>query len=217
MVSQLLEAFILGNASILTNVCMLPLYPSMVAYLAADSGRARGWLGVLVLAGILVMMTAVGLALYLLRATIAAVLPLHLPLVYRCVNVLWIALLLGRNPFARLAAANAPVFRNPYLTAFSYGLLLGPMTLPCAGPLIVSAFVLGAGSIGSLADGLLYALAFGLGFGWPLVLLPLLAAPLQRHVTGWLVGRYALLTRAAGVLLVGIGVFGVWAEILPSL
>ncbi|MGE3268524.1 MAG: cytochrome c biogenesis protein CcdA [Chloroflexota bacterium] len=126
-------------------------------------------------------------------------------------------MLLGRNPFAQLAAMNAPVFRNPLLTAFSYGLLLGPMTLPCAGPLIVSAFVLGAGSISSLTEGMLYSLAFGLGFGWPLLVLPLLAAPIQRHLTRWVVGRYSLLTRVAGVLLVGIGLFGVWAEILPTL
>lgn len=131
--------------------------------------------------------------------------------------LLGVLLLLGRNPFARLAAVNAPVFRSPLLTAFAYGLLLGPMTLPCAGPLIVSAFVLGAGSVASLADGLVYALAFGLGFGWPLVALPLLAAPAQRHMTRWLVGQYGLLTRAAGVLLIGIGVFGAWAEILPTL
>ena len=199
---------------------MLPLYPSMVAYLAADSGRARGWpgvLGVLVLAGVLTMMTVVGLALFLLRASFGAVLPWLLPLVYGSVIVLGILLLLGKSPFAQLAVVNAPVFRNPLLTAFCYGLLLGPMTLPCAGPLIVSAFVLGAGSITSLADGLLYSLAFGLGFGWPLLVLPLLAAPLLRFLTGWVVGRYALLTRTAGLLLVGIGVFGVWAEVLPSL
>jgi len=199
---------------------MLPLYPSMVAYLAADSGRARGLsglLGVLVLAGVLTMMLLVGLALFLLRQSFGAILPWLLPLVYGSVIVLGIAMLLGRNPFARLAAVNAPVFRNPLLTAFAYGLLLGPMTLPCAGPLIVSAFVLGTGSIASLADGLLYALAFGLGFGWPLVLLPLLAKPVQRHLTRWVVGRYALLTRVAGLLLVGIGIFGTWVEILPSL
>jgi cytochrome c-type biogenesis protein len=77
--------------------------------------------------------------------------------------------------------------------------------------------VLGAGSIVSLTDGLLYALAFGLGFGWPLILLPLLAAPAQRLVTSWVVGRYALLTRVAGVLLVGIGAFGFWVEVLPTL
>ncbi|MCC7371808.1 MAG: hypothetical protein IT306_25545 [Chloroflexi bacterium] len=217
MSSQLLEAFVLGNASILTNVCMLPLYPSMVAYLAADSGRARDWqgvLGVLVLAGVLTMMLAVGLILFLLRATFGAVLPWLLPLVYGSVILLGVLLLLGKSPFARLATARAPVFRNPLLTAFAYGLLLGPMTLPCAGPLIVSAFVLGAGSIASLADGLLYALAFGLGFGWPLILLPLLAAPAQRLLTRFVAARYTLLTRAAGLLLVSIGLFGVWAEVL---
>lgn len=217
--NQLVEAFVLGNGAILTNVCMLPLYPSMVAYLAADAGRVRvqGLLGVLVLAGVLTMMLVVGLGLFLLRASFGAVLPWMLPLVYGSVILLGVLLLLGKSPFAQLAAVNAPVFRNPYLTAFSYGLLLGPMTLPCAGPLIVSAFVLGAGSISSLADGLLYALAFGLGFGWPLLLLPLLAAPAQRLITSWVVGRYALLTRAAGALLVDIGLFGIWAEVLPTL
>jgi cytochrome c-type biogenesis protein len=177
MLIQLIEAFLLGNGAILTNVCMLPLYPSMVAYLAADatssgeagkpeSGLAPASLGALVLAGLLAMMLAVGLALFLLRQSFGTILPWLLPLVYGGVIVLGIALLLGRSPFARLALANAPVFGNPLLTAFSYGLLLGPMTLPCAGPLIVSALVLGAGSIGSLADALLYCLAFGLGFGW---------------------------------------------------
>ena len=107
------------------------------------------------------------------------------------------------------------MFRNPYATAFAYGLLIGPMTLPCAGPLIVSAFVLGAGSITSLADSLLYAFAFGLGFGWPLILLPLLAASAQRHVTRWLADRYGLLTRVAGLMLIGIGLFGAWTDLLP--
>ena len=31
----------------------------------------------------------------------------------------------------------------------------------------------------------------------------------------WLAGRYGLLTRAAGVILVAIGVFGTWTEVLP--
>jgi cytochrome c-type biogenesis protein len=220
MSHQLAEAFILGNASIVTNVCVLPLYPSMVAYLAADTGRARRWsgaLGLLVLTGVLTMMLVVGLALFLLHRTFGSILPWLLPLVYGGVIVLGILLLLGRNPFARLAATQAPVFRSPFATAFAYGLLLGPMTLPCIGPLVVSAFVLGAGSATSLASSLLYTVVFGLGFGWPLILLPLLAVPLQRHLTRWLAGRYRLLTRASGLILLGIGLFGLWAEVLPSL
>src|SRR6478735_10808608 len=102
MASQLVEAFVVGNAAILTNVCVLPLYPSMVAYLAADiegspapahrrGGRGvwdRALLGVLVLAGVLVMMLAVGLILFLLRRTFGTILPWLLPLVYGSVILL---------------------------------------------------------------------------------------------------------------------------------
>src|SRR3954471_16640864 len=140
MPNQLVEAFILGNSAILTNVCVLPLYPSMMAYLAADAEHSRspvrgtgGWgvsgralLGVLVLAGVLTMMLVVGLALFLLRRSFGTILPWLLPLVYGSVIVLGVLALLGKSPFARLATLNAPVFRNPLLTAFCYGLLLGP-------------------------------------------------------------------------------------------
>lgn len=220
--SRLLEAFVLGNGAILTNVCLLPLYPGLVAFLAANVGderarRATAWLGVLVLAGILSLMTLVGLVLFLLRQSFGTFLPLLLPVIYGVVILLGVLLLSGRNPFARLSTLNAPALQNPYATAYLYGLFLGPMTLPCAGPLVVSAFVLGAGSIASLADSLSYFLAFGVGFGWPLVLLPLVARPAQRRFTGWVTKRYGLLTRLAGMLLVGIGLFGAWTEVLPNI
>lgn len=220
--SQLLEAFLLGNSAILTNVCLLPLYPGLLAFLAGNaenerSRRATGWLGLFVLAGVLSLMTLVGFLLYVLQQSFAAVLPLLLPVIYGVIIVLGGLMLAGYNPFARLATVGAPVFKNPYLTAYLYGLLLGPMTLPCTGPIIVSAFLLGAGSLTMLADGLLYFFVFGLGFGWPLVLLPLLALPLQRRGMTWLTSNYRLLTRLSGLLLVGIGVFGVWSELLPVL
>lgn len=216
---QLLEAFVLGNGAILGNVCMLPLYPGMIAFLAGNTGGTRRggvWIGALVLAGILSMMLMVGLLVYALQQSFGAILPWLLPLIYGIVIVLGVLMLLGRNPFARLATAQAPILRSRHATAFLYGVLLGPMTLPCTGPLIVSAFVLGAGSVASLADGLLYFLAFGLGFGWPLLLLPLVTQAAQRGITGWLARNYALIGRAAGALLVAIGVFGLWAEVLPN-
>ena len=88
---------------------------------------------------------------------------------------------LNRNPFVKLSTVNVPILKNRYATAFIYGAFLAPMTLPCIGPLVVSTFVLGFGSITSLIDSLLYFLAFGLGFGWPLIALSILAQPVQRH------------------------------------
>ena len=221
--SQLVQAFVLGNGAILTNVCLLPLYPGLIAFLAGTSSgdasarRATPWLGLVVLAGILTLMMLVGFALHTLQRSFGPLLELLLPAIYATVVVLGIVMLLGVNPFTRLATLRSPAFRSPIATAFAYGLLLGPMTLPCTGPIVVSAFLVGAGSVAMLSEGLLYFLAFGLGFGWPLVLLPLLAAPLQRRGVGWLTQRHGLLTRLSGALLVAIGAFGVWTEVLPNL
>ncbi|MCA9969051.1 MAG: hypothetical protein KC425_02495 [Anaerolineales bacterium] len=219
---ELIQAFVLGNSAILTNVCILPLYPGLMAYLAGNAGseRARGatkWLGLLVLAGVLTLMTVVGLLLYLLQQSFGTILPVLLPVIYGVVILLGLLMLSGRNPFNRLATAQVPVLSNPYVGAYVYGLLLGPMTLPCAGPLVVSAFLLGSGSLANLAGSLAYFFAFGLGFGWPLVLLPLLAAPFQRRFTRWMGQNHGVLTRLSGALLVGIGVLGVFADLLPNL
>jgi cytochrome c-type biogenesis protein len=217
---ELIRAFGLGNAAILTNACLLPLYPGLIAFLAsnADNGntrRATGWLGLLVLAGVLTMMTLVGLVLYLLNQSFEEALSVLLPVIYGVVIVSGGLMLTGRNPFARLSTAQAPILRNPYATAYTYGLLFGPMTLPCTGPIILSAFALGAGNTTELVNGLLFFLAFGLGFGWPLALLPLFAMPLQRRLIGWLNRKHLLLTRVSGLLLIAVGLFGIMTELLP--
>jgi len=219
---QYLQAFVLGNGAILTNVCILPLYPGLLAFLAGSvqQGQHQGatkWLGLLVLMGVLTLMLALGAILFLLQRSFSTILPVLLPVIYGVVIGLGVLMLTGYNPFNRFASAQAPALRNPYLAAFVYGLLLGPMTLPCAGPLVISAFLLGAGSVARLADSLTYFLAFGLGFGWPLVLLPLVTTPFQRHFTRWMTGNYRLLTRISGALLLVIGLFGLYADVLPNL
>lgn len=219
---QYLEAFGLGNAAILTNVCVLPLYPGLIAFLAATSstgraGRGQALLGMLVLAGVLSMMIGLGFVLYLLNRSFSSILGWLLPFIYGIVAVLGLAMIAGRNPFARLTSSTSPFGRTPWVSAFSYGLLLGPMTLPCTGPLVIGAFVLGAGSSSSLAEGLLYFLAFGFGFGWPLAALPLLAAPLQRRATRLLATHDVAISRGSGAALVVIAIYGLWIEVLPNL
>lgn len=228
---ELLTQFTLGNAAILTNACLLPLYPGLIAFLAGTAQTAgangttgssersvwvTGSLGVFVLAGILTMMLLIGMALYLLSSTFDSVLLVILPIVYGLVIVLGLLMITGRNPFARLSTIQAPVLGNPFMTAFVYGLLFAPMTLPCTGPVILTAFTLGAGGTGSLLVEIIYFIGFGLGFGWPLLILPLFAVPIQRRFTGWLSRNHMTLTRASGILLIAIGLFGIATELLPN-
>ncbi|MCB9009986.1 MAG: hypothetical protein H6656_21880 [Ardenticatenaceae bacterium] len=193
----------------------------LIAYLAGNAQNERSaatkWLGLLVLGGVLSLMLLVGLILHLLQQSFGNTLTVMLPIIYGLVILLGLLMLVGLNPFNRISMIQAPVLSNPYTGAYVYGLLLGPMTLPCAGPFIVAAFVVGAGSVANLAGSLAYVLAFGVGFGWPLVLLPFIAMPFQRKFTRWMGQNYKLLTRISGVLLVAIGVFGLWVDVLPNL
>ncbi|MCD9624906.1 cytochrome c biogenesis CcdA family protein [Rhabdothermincola salaria] len=219
---QFLEAFSLGNAAILGNVCMLPLYPGLFVLLANQrrdprAARTVKWMGLLVLAGIVTVMVALGFLFHQIQRSVADVLGWLLPVMYGLVLVLGIAMLVGRNPFARLSGTQVPILRSPAATAYVYGMLLAPLTLPCTGPLIVSAFVVGSVSgSGALVDSLLYFLWFALGFGWPLVLLPLLAAPAQHQITRFLTRRHRAITVASGLLLVGIAAFGFWTDVRPE-
>ncbi|MCA9921004.1 MAG: hypothetical protein KC421_01460, partial [Anaerolineales bacterium] len=121
--TQLFEAFILGNSAILTNVCILPLYPGLIAFLAGNANNSKAqkatkWLGLLVLAGVLTLMTFVGWLLYVLQQSFGAILPILLPIIYAIVIILGLLMITGRNPFARLSTTQAPVVSNPYVSAY---------------------------------------------------------------------------------------------------
>lgn len=216
------QAFLLGNGAILGNVCILPLYPGFIAFLSSTAstdhaGRSRSFLGLLVFVGMMTVMLALGWVLFKLNQTFSSIFSWFLPVVFATVIVLGVMMLVGKNPFARMTSLQVPVVRSPLATAFLYGVLLGPMTLPCTGSLIISTFVLGVGDPRSLMEGIFYFLTFGLGFGWPLVVLPFVATPVQHHITRWLTRHYALVGRLSGALVIGVAVFGFWADVLPSL
>lgn len=104
---------------------------------------------------------------------------------------------------------------GPLLSAYAYGLLYGPIALPCSGPLLVSIFALSL-TVGSFAEKLLFFLAFGLGFGVPLLVLSVIA-PARRS---WLLRAFTsherVFARVAGALLVAIAGIGL-VDSVPSI
>ena len=75
-----------------------------------------------------------------------------------------------------------PVLRRPLLNAYAYGLLYGPVALPCSGPLVVAIFALSF-SVAEALSKLWVFLWFGFGFGVPLLTLSLLSGTLQHRLT----------------------------------
>jgi cytochrome c-type biogenesis protein len=195
-----------------TSPCVLPLYPGFLAYLsggqAALASRRYGryFLGLFVLAGVLTMMLTLGLLIALLSVSIGQALSIVIPLADMLIIGLGVLLLLDRNPFKRLPQIQVPVLSHPYLNAFIYGLLYGPIALPCSGPLVVGIFALSFTAAEAL-DKLQLFLWFGLGFGLPLLALSFLSGTVQRWITRQFAVRARLINLIGGVLLVGIGLY----------
>lgn len=191
--------------------CLLPLYPGFIAYLgsnaaALDGRRATGLLGFIVLAGVLATMVVAGVVLVAIAVPTSRLLAYATPFVDGLLIVLGILLLLGRNPFERLPGVRVPLVANPYAQAFVYGMMLGPIALPCAGPFLVGLLGISLG-VADAAGKIGTFVIFGLGFGLPLVVLSLLTAVRGREVVRWIVSHRRGIEVVAGVLLISIAMF----------
>ncbi len=215
---ELVSAFSIGVLSTVSP-CMLPLYPGFISYLAAGGAgrrrRAAPFLGILVLAGVLVMMLVIGALTAALSIAIGGVLAFVTPLADALVIVLGVLLLAGHNVLAYLPAIGArPNSERPEIGAFIYGLLYGPIALPCIAPLLVGIFGLSL-SPAAFGERVLFFLVFGLGLGVPLLILATLTGVRQATVVGF-VGRHQLLvSRLAGGVLVAVGAWALWNALPP--
>lgn len=215
MGAEVIEFFGLGLAAT-TSPCVLPLYPGFLAYLAAGADQLRGrrgtgLLGLFVLAGVLTMMFALGLLIAVLRTAVGQVVVIVTPLAGLIIIVLGVLLLFDKNVFAPMPQLQIPALRSPFLHVYVYGLLYGPIAFPCAGPFLVTALAL------SLDSAAIDFLAFGLGFGVPLLVLSLLARAQQQRLTQLLTRHSRAFNLIAGVILIALGAANLienWAPML---
>jgi cytochrome c-type biogenesis protein len=212
---SILTSLVLGLLAT-TSPCVLPLYPGFLAYIAGGQEGLQGkpgryWLGFFVLAGVLTMMLALGAVIALLSISVGRALSVIIPFADAIIIFLGVLLLLDINPFKRIPQIQVPVLAHPFVNAFVYGLLYGPIALPCSGPLLVSIFALSL-TLGEALDKLGVFFWFGMGFGLPLLILSFFSGVAQR----WITRQFALHSRAinliSGVLLVGVGIYDLWSN-----
>lgn len=190
--------------------CILPMYPGFLAYLggqaSAGAGRPRYFLGLFVLAGVLTAMLVLGAVMATLAFSIGHVLAVLIPLAIATILILGVLLILNRNPFYRLPQIQVPLLRRPSLNAYVYGLLYGPIAMPCSGPMVVAIFVYSF-TFGEALTQLWAFLWFGLGFGVPLLAISLFSGALQRQLTRWFAVHSRAINFAGGVLLIAVALF----------
>lgn len=200
-----------------TSPCVFPLYPGYLAYISASGSKNKSnktnqyFLGFFVLLGVLVMMLFLGAIISLLSLSIGRALAVIVPIADGILIVLGVLLLFDHNPFKRLPQIKIPVLSHPYANAFLYGLLYGPIALPCSGPLVVSIFAISLQSTAFLAR-LGTFLWFGLGFGLPLFILSFMGGALQKPITRFFARHSRWVNLLSGLLIIGLGVYDLWVN-----
>ncbi len=216
MPGEFATAFGLGILAT-ASPCALPLYPGFLAFNAGGgSGRGSRWLGAIVLAGVLSMMLALGAVIAALSLAVGQVLVIVTPLADLLVIALGLALIAGLDPFARVPVLRASAGGSAARAAFVYGLMYGPIALPCSGALLVAIFTLST-TIGTFAERIAFFLFFGLGFGLPLLAISLLAEARQRALVRAFTQHHTVVSRAAGGVLVLVGAWDFAANLPVAL
>ena len=209
--THLAPAFTIGLLATL-NPCVLPLYPGYLAYLAASGNGNVRHLGLVVLAGVMTMMLALGALIAVLTGALAEWSAILLqPLGVAMMLLMGVLVLFNINPFARMSMVAPTAGKGQYAQAFLYGLLFAPMIMPCAGPLVIGIFSLSIG-IPGFVEQLLFFLIFGLGFGLPLLALSFL----PKELSEWVLLRFARhsnpISRLSGLALIAFGVWNMQAS-----
>ncbi len=150
------------------------------------------------LSGVLTAMLVIGGVIAAMSIAVSQVLVILTPLTDLVVIGLGTAMLAWLNPLGRLPTIGTLPGRGSGATAaYSYGLLFGPLTLPCSGALVVGIFTLSL-TVGSFLDKMVFFLVFGLGFGLPSLVLSVLAGGYQARLLRLATHHFKLVNRLAG-------------------
>lgn len=209
----LVEMFLLGVGTPLTAVCVVPLYPAFVAYLANSERPGGGSLsplvvGALVVAGVIAFMGLVGVAFSrLFSGSLTGVSEVVSPIAFGVLVLVGLVLLADVDVFGRVPSVDPPRFQYPSATAFSYGFFFGAIVLPCNPGFIALLFARHPVHFDTQLQELGGFLAFGLGIGAPLLALAVLSESLGQRATRWLARRKSAINRLTGAIVLAVSAY----------
>ena len=217
LLADLAESFVLGVLTPLGAVCVLPLYPGFLAYLAnrlagreqkpAAERRTILLIALSVTGGVILFMLSLGLLFTtILQVSLTRVIGVVSPIAFGVLILISVLLLLDVDFTKLLPRARVPRVRSAWLSAFLYGFFFGAIVVPC-NPLFIALFFTRSVSVLGFGANLLRFLAFGIGIAAPLVALAALSTTASGAVIGFLTRHRSMINRIAGALMLGISIY----------
>ncbi|MBT3363655.1 MAG: cytochrome C biogenesis protein [Chloroflexi bacterium] len=217
------EAFWLGFVTPLGAVCVLPIYPGFLVYLSSriSSERVRRktifLLGLVVTSGVIVFMFLVGLIFTtLFEVSLTGIVDIVSPIAFGILLVISLILIITStislvsdvniNVWKFLPKGRAPMVKNPWLSAFLYGFFFGAIVIPCNPGFIAILFARAVSTV-DFVENIFRFLFFGLGLGFPLLILAGISSTATDKIINFLTKHGKWLNLAAGLIMFGISLY----------
>ena len=213
----------LGLLTPLTAVCVLPLYPGFVSFLTGKlatgigdregKATARSFqpvaLGALVALGVIVFMSLLGvLFTTVLQVSLTRIVGIISPIALGLLAVVSLTLIFNVDFGRFFPQMKSPAAKNPLVHAFLYGLFFGAIVIPCNPGMIAAFFTKTvAMSTSDYFVNILNFIVYGIGVGFPLMVLALLAAGKSQVIIRFLVKYKTIINRIAGAVMLGISIY----------
>tara|TARA_Y100000310_G_scaffold274965_1_gene291308 strand:+ start:962 stop:1687 length:726 start_codon:yes stop_codon:yes gene_type:complete len=231
MVSVLLNlwiSFLAGLFAPLGAVCVLPLYPGFLAYLAGqlktkqtdspeetdqqeviekDQQKKIIIFGFVVAGGILLSMFLFGLIFtFFLQKSLTKVIGIVSPIAFGLLAVISIFLIFNFNFGQFIPKLHSPVKKNPYWSSLLFGLFFGAIVLPCNPASLAVLFAIST-SITEFLINLINFLFFGLGMALPLIVLAFVSAAKSGVMINFLTKQQRKINLIAGIIMLLISLY----------
>jgi cytochrome c-type biogenesis protein len=212
MIQELGVNFLLGLATPLTALCVIPLYPSFISYLSDQVGessdtRLHLMFGGIVVAGLLTFMLLLGLVFTtLLKQSLTGVIQIVSPAAFGLLALMGVFMLLDMDVADSIPRVEAPEFENPLLNGYGFGFFFGAIVIPC-NPALIALFFSRSLLLQDPVNSILNFTSFGLGMGAPLIAFSVLSAQWNDKIMGFLTGNRETINRGTGALVLIISLY----------
>ncbi len=210
-------SFLAGLFAPIGAVCVLPLYPGFLAYLAGqvnskdvDDKSSKVLLlklSSLVTLGVVLSMFLVGLIFTkFLQVSLTSVIEIVSPIAFFILGIISLMLIFGFEFSKYIPQVQSPTVSNPYVSSILFGLFFGIVVLPCNPASLVVLFAVSS-SVSSFLLNLLGFVLFGVGMALPLFILGVVSAGYSNTVIGFLIRNKRRINLVAGLIMLVISVY----------
>ncbi len=210
-------AFFAGIIAPLGAVCVLPLYPGFLAYLASVTKNKKGdeksiskqiiKFGWIITAGVITSMFLVGLIFsFFLKESLTNVIGIVSPIAFSILLIVSLLLIFNFDLSKILPKYNMRNKKNPLLTAFVFGLFFGAIVLPCNPASLVLLFAVSTSTI-SFLNNLINFILFGIGLAAPLLVFSYLSSFKSKRIINSLVNKKRAINLWTGIIMFVISLY----------